>query len=319
MPARALHVVVVVALTASVCFAGGRNIHECARNGELSKVKSYVQKDPQAVHARDDKQYTPLHWASDWGQKDVVEYLLSKGADPNARASSGWTPIQAAEASDHREVARILRTAAKNRPAPRPAAPAIPAAPVIPAAPAAPAMPTYPTTPAAPAIPTTPTYPVNPTLPQQPQMSTSVGTSGVGGIPGQALPSTPPRMTGNVMNDLVAAKQHYDREQASFAAIQAQYNAAAARMQQAQQLLQYAHNAYVRANGGVPAAPAAAAQPTYNPQPVAPAQPAMTARPAAAPAAQPTNAVQNANQTVSETAQTIEQVNALINLFGNKK
>ena len=86
-----------------------------ARNGELSKVKGYVEADANSINATDSKGYTPLHWAADWGQVDVVKYLLSKGANPQARGKSGWTPLQASEAEGHMTVSRLLREAMAKR------------------------------------------------------------------------------------------------------------------------------------------------------------------------------------------------------------
>jgi ankyrin repeat protein len=36
----------------------------------------------------------PLHYAADCGQAEMLEFLLSKGADVNVRAASGNTAIK---------------------------------------------------------------------------------------------------------------------------------------------------------------------------------------------------------------------------------
>jgi ankyrin repeat protein len=55
--------------------------------------------------------YTALHLAAYRGEADRVTQLLSLGANPNAPAKSGWTPLKSAEAEGHAEVVKLLRAA----------------------------------------------------------------------------------------------------------------------------------------------------------------------------------------------------------------
>ncbi|XP_043964694.1 myotrophin isoform X3 [Gambusia affinis] len=50
----------------------------------------------------------PLHYAADFGQLDVIKYLLDKGADVNATDKHGLTPLMNACFEDHKECAKIL-------------------------------------------------------------------------------------------------------------------------------------------------------------------------------------------------------------------
>lgn len=52
--------------------------------------------------------WTPLHFAAQAGQIDVVEYLVAEGADVNAENISGETPLQLAVDKGHKEVAEFL-------------------------------------------------------------------------------------------------------------------------------------------------------------------------------------------------------------------
>jgi hypothetical protein len=52
---------------------------------------------------------TPFHIAALNGQKDVVELLLAKGADVNAKTTAGETPLRLALRRGHKEVAALLR------------------------------------------------------------------------------------------------------------------------------------------------------------------------------------------------------------------
>lgn len=50
----------------------------------------------------------PLHYATDFGQTDVVKYLISKGADINAPDKHGLTPLMSACYEGHTSCVKIL-------------------------------------------------------------------------------------------------------------------------------------------------------------------------------------------------------------------
>ena len=52
---------------------------------------------------------TPLHGAATFGHKEIVELLIAKGADVNARDNVGKTPIDWAIEYDETEIADLLR------------------------------------------------------------------------------------------------------------------------------------------------------------------------------------------------------------------
>lgn len=69
----------------------------CAASGDLDAVRHCVATDPAAVTARNDgDHWTALHLAALFGQRDVVAFLLSVGANPNAPNRDGDTPVIAA-------------------------------------------------------------------------------------------------------------------------------------------------------------------------------------------------------------------------------
>jgi len=51
---------------------------------------------------------TPLHWAADNGNKEVVELLLAKGADVNAKADNGNTPLHLAIHKGNKDIVKLL-------------------------------------------------------------------------------------------------------------------------------------------------------------------------------------------------------------------
>ena len=62
-----------------------------APNGALPSVQYLVEAFDVDVNARDAWGYTALHYAAAWGQNDVIEYLVSRGADVTARTRLGQT------------------------------------------------------------------------------------------------------------------------------------------------------------------------------------------------------------------------------------
>ncbi|KAI9340248.1 26S proteasome non-ATPase regulatory subunit 10 [Obelidium mucronatum] len=62
-----------------------QTIQVAAFNGALDVVKSLVDAQPSAVKSIDEDQRTALHWAASGKHINVVEYLISKGADVNAQ------------------------------------------------------------------------------------------------------------------------------------------------------------------------------------------------------------------------------------------
>ena len=52
--------------------------------------------------------WTPLHFAAQAGQTDVVEYLVAHGADVDAKNSRDETPLHAAAAKGHKEIVELL-------------------------------------------------------------------------------------------------------------------------------------------------------------------------------------------------------------------
>ena len=62
------------------------------------------------INAMEDKlKSTPLGWAARFGNKDLAEFLLDRGADPNLAGVPWATPLAWAEKKGHTEIAEILR------------------------------------------------------------------------------------------------------------------------------------------------------------------------------------------------------------------
>jgi len=70
-------------------FAG--NAHRHAPDAWMAVMKYLVEDLHGDVNARDNDGYTPLHHAAARGDNEMIQYLVSKGADVTAVARSGQT------------------------------------------------------------------------------------------------------------------------------------------------------------------------------------------------------------------------------------
>lgn len=89
------------------------NVWEAASVGALDHVKQLVDRDPGSVRSLSHDGFTPLQLAAFFGNKEVVEFLISRGADVNAISRNttfarGVPILQSAVASGNAEIVRIL-------------------------------------------------------------------------------------------------------------------------------------------------------------------------------------------------------------------
>lgn len=101
--------------------SGGDNDFEWAvKNGDLDMVKTFLAKNKDAAGKPLSSGRNPLVMAADYGQKDVLEYLISSGANVNVVDSHGMTPLLAAIYEGHADCVKLLleKGADKNQKAP---------------------------------------------------------------------------------------------------------------------------------------------------------------------------------------------------------
>ena len=79
-------------------------------NGRSEKVRALLRDHPELVSTKITNGHTPLHDAAYRGHENVVELLLAKGADVNAKGNSDRTPLHNAASGSKPNVARLLLT-----------------------------------------------------------------------------------------------------------------------------------------------------------------------------------------------------------------
>lgn len=70
-----------------------KEINEAVRKADVDKIKSILDRDSGTVNIRDSLGYTPLYWACLDGKMNVIEMLVSRGANVNSKGNDGNMPL----------------------------------------------------------------------------------------------------------------------------------------------------------------------------------------------------------------------------------
>jgi len=84
------------------------------KNGDLEQVRKIVESKKINLNDAIDGR-SPLHYASDYGQAEVVEYLIRSGADVNACDKHGISALLAAIWEGHVECVKLLLASGASR------------------------------------------------------------------------------------------------------------------------------------------------------------------------------------------------------------
>ncbi|XP_023808183.1 myotrophin [Oryzias latipes] len=87
--------------------ADNKELAWALKTGDLEEVKAKVKTNKEANGILENGR-NPLHVASDYGHVDVVEYLISVGADINAKDKYGFTPLISACFEGHLQCVKLL-------------------------------------------------------------------------------------------------------------------------------------------------------------------------------------------------------------------
>uniref|UniRef100_A0A8C7QB63 Myotrophin n=1 Tax=Oncorhynchus mykiss TaxID=8022 RepID=A0A8C7QB63_ONCMY len=85
---------------------GDKELMWALKNGDLDEVKTLMKDED--VNRTLEGGRKPLHYAADCGQAEMLEFLLSKGADVNAPDKHGITPLLSATYEGHLTCVKIL-------------------------------------------------------------------------------------------------------------------------------------------------------------------------------------------------------------------
>lgn len=93
----------------------GEEVAAAIRARDLSTVRKLLDTSPELLHAGDERSNQPIHWAVMTRQIDIIDELLARGADINARRQDGACPIHLSNGDYHyrgwRDVPKEISTA----------------------------------------------------------------------------------------------------------------------------------------------------------------------------------------------------------------
>jgi len=73
---------------------GGEEIRAAIQSRDIEAVKKLLDEKPALVHAKDGNTNQPIHWAVMTRQPDMIDEMLARGADINAKRADGARPVQ---------------------------------------------------------------------------------------------------------------------------------------------------------------------------------------------------------------------------------
>ena len=83
-------------------------LHDMAQKGETQKAELLIKYGAAIDPVDEEYQSTPLGMAARWGQTEMVEYLISQGADPEKSGAPWSTPLAWARKKGYVEIENIL-------------------------------------------------------------------------------------------------------------------------------------------------------------------------------------------------------------------
>ncbi|XP_062869225.1 DNA-binding protein RFXANK [Trichomycterus rosablanca] len=84
------------------------SIHQLAAHGETSRVKTLLASDKSLLNSQDERGFTPLMWAAAFGEIEMVQFLLEKGADPKTFARERESALSLASVGGYADIVSIL-------------------------------------------------------------------------------------------------------------------------------------------------------------------------------------------------------------------
>lgn len=84
-------------------------LHDMAQKGDIKKAELLLKYGADLDPVEEEYRSTPLGMAARWGNVEMVNYLIAKGADINKAGASWATPLAWTKKKGHTEIEKILR------------------------------------------------------------------------------------------------------------------------------------------------------------------------------------------------------------------
>lgn len=102
-------IIVLLAVFIFILPSMAQEIHKAVREGDIEKVKTLLEENPELVNTKGDLQgEMPIHWAATQGKLDIVKLLIEKGADLNVFNIYGDSPLHGASQRGFASIVDLL-------------------------------------------------------------------------------------------------------------------------------------------------------------------------------------------------------------------
>jgi hypothetical protein len=85
-----------------------QDIFSAVMKGDLDKTEILLEEHPEWINIKSWGGWTPLHRAAQFGYVDIIDFLISKGSNLEAKTSLGMTPLYAAIIGQKSDVVKQL-------------------------------------------------------------------------------------------------------------------------------------------------------------------------------------------------------------------
>src|SRR6266566_4273951 len=79
----------------------GETLAAAIKARDTARVRALIEKQPELIHAADERSNQPIHWAVMTRQIELIDYLLERGANINAVRPDGLRPIHLTNGDYH--------------------------------------------------------------------------------------------------------------------------------------------------------------------------------------------------------------------------
>ena len=86
-------------------------LHDMAQEGDIMKAELLLDHGAEIDAVDEEYCSTPLGLAARWGRREMVEFLLKRGADPRKSGAQWGTPLAWAETKGHQDIEQMLKDA----------------------------------------------------------------------------------------------------------------------------------------------------------------------------------------------------------------
>ena len=103
------HLLITIAAVVLVGCGPSMDIHEAAKSGNIEVIREAINAGVYLNEKTEVWMYTPLHIASAEGHREIVELLITKGADVNIKNYYGFTALDEASRYNHLKCVKLLQ------------------------------------------------------------------------------------------------------------------------------------------------------------------------------------------------------------------